>query len=548
MIAAAAVAFFGAGADVRAAEPPAPPRERVGMNLAGPSSLSTSWDFADLMKNAEFWTGGSVGTSTFAPTDWPTFIPAGANVGTNVRLRIGDRRPDYPGGSYAVSWEGKGEFRLGVDADRYVVASGPGSINTTIADNRNGVYLQITKTDPTDPLRNIKIQMPGVPANQTFHPTFLDRTQPFGTIRFMDWMNANGNTTVTWDQRPKTTDMRYTTNRGVPVEHMVALANQLDADPWFTMPVKADDTYVRNFAAYVCDNLEPGLKAHVEYGNEVWGFDLAQDHLRAKAQADYGNQDLWYRSWAVEAKRDFAIWRDEFGGEEDRMVRVAAAQGANRYHTPRFFNLMHANGTDNAANGERMFDAISLAAYIGGNTGGYGSGTTKDDIIDDLFASLENQMDPTLETYFGHEPSIAVTLPRGAWVWHKQMAEAYDVPLLAYEGGQHVVPTSLSDAWYDDYLAAQRDPRMYDLYTALLETYLDELGADGFVNFSSVGNITQFGAWGALEYQDQLLADAPKYRALMDYLARPVPEPATAGALLLIAAAGLGRRSRGVRN
>jgi hypothetical protein len=485
-----------------------------------------------------------VSGSTFAASEWPTFIPTGANVGTNVRLRIGDRRPDYPGGSYAVSWEGKGEFRLGTDANRYVVANGPDSINTTIVDERDGVYLQITKTDPADPLRNIQIRMPGVAANQTFHPTFVDRTRPFGTIRFMDWMNANGNAITSWDQRPRTTDMRYTTGRGVPVEHMVALANELDADPWFTMPVKADDNYVRNFAQYVHDHLEPGLKAHVEYGNEVWGFDLAQSHLEAKAQADYGNSDLWYRSWAVEAKRDFAIWHDVFDGEESRVVRVAAAQGANRYHTPRFFNLMHASGTDNTAAGERMFDVISLAAYIGGNTSGYGSATTKDKIIDDLFTSLANQMDPTLVTYFGHEPSIAVTLPRGAWVWHKQMAEEYGVPLIAYEGGQHVVPNVTTVPWYDDYLAAQRDPRMYDLYTALLETYLDELGADGFVNFSSVGSITQFGAWGALEYQDQLLADAPKYRALVDYLARPVPEPAGLCVMLLLAATGLGRRGR----
>ena len=56
---------------------------------------------------------------------------------------------------------------------------------------------------------------------------------------------------------------------GASLEVMVALANALDADPWFNMPHQADDTFVRNFATYVRQHLEPGRKVYVEWANEV---------------------------------------------------------------------------------------------------------------------------------------------------------------------------------------------------------------------------------------------------------------------------------------
>lgn len=59
---------------------------------------------------------------------------------------------------------------------------------------------------------------------------------------------------------------------------MAALANALHADAWFTMPHLADDDYVRNFAQTAPRLLDPGLKAYVEYSNEVWNRGFAQAH------------------------------------------------------------------------------------------------------------------------------------------------------------------------------------------------------------------------------------------------------------------------------
>ena len=54
------------------------------------------------------------------------------------------------------------------------------------------------------------------------------------------------------------------------VQYIVDLCNTLDKDMWVDMPVGTDSTYLTNFATYVRDNLNPGLKVYVEYGGEVW--------------------------------------------------------------------------------------------------------------------------------------------------------------------------------------------------------------------------------------------------------------------------------------
>ena len=525
----------------------------VGINLTGLSPFSTQWDFADLMKNSGGWTAGDAGAVTFDANGWPTVIPAGKSVGSNVRLNSGGRAPDVPGGAYTVSWDGRGEFFLGDNggASAFVPLGASGGTRTLhVSDDGSGIYFQINKTDPGDPLRNVRIDMPGYgpgqpDAGRTFHRAFTDRIKPFGTVRFMDWMDANNNPSVSWDERPRVADRTYATPRGVPVEHMVSLANELGSDAWFTMPVKADDGYVRSFATYVRDHLDPGLKAYVEYGNEVWGMPMARDYLEDTAEADYGRRDLWYRSWADEAKADFAVWSEVFDGQEERMLRVAAGQAGNRFHTPRFLNLMYENGVDaqeadTSTLGERLFDVTSLAAYIGGST--YSDDATADTIIDGLFRDLAEAVDETPTTFFEGQ-SFETVLPRGGFAWQRFLADEHGTPLIAYEGGQHVTPRGDADvAWYDAYVAAQRDPRMYDFYLALLEAYLEDVGADGLVSFSSVSSISEFGAWGALEFQDQALADAPKYRALLDFIdGQAVPEP-TSAALLVVGGLMLGHR------
>src|SRR5690606_3686334 len=100
------------------------------------------------------------------------------------------------------------------------------------------------------------------------------------------------------------------------------------------------------------------------------------------------------------------------------------------------------------------------------------------------------------------------------------ITEAHQLSLIAYEGGQHLVGVAgmeNNDTLTALFHATNRQPAMYTLYMDYL-TQWHRLGGGLFVNFSSVDTFTKWGSWGVLEYQDQPLDDAPKYRALLDYV------------------------------
>lgn len=76
-----------------------------------------------------------------------------------------------------------------------------------------GLLVVLERTDPQDPIRNIRVIMPGyeqaaVWGDQPFHPAFLEFLRPFGVLRFMDWMHSNAeNLPKEWDERPRPEDM-----------------------------------------------------------------------------------------------------------------------------------------------------------------------------------------------------------------------------------------------------------------------------------------------------------------------------------------------------
>ena len=65
-------------------------------------------------------------------------------------------------------------------------------------------------------------------------------------------------------------------------------------------------------------------------------------------------------------------------------------------------------------------------------------------------------------------------------------------------------------------IQANQHQRMYNLYTRY-QDMLHREGVQTFANFSYVLAATKWGSWGVLEYQDQPIAQAHKYRALLDW-------------------------------
>ena len=210
-----------------------------------------------------------------------------------LRRALGRRRLDQ------LSDE-QGHGRRGVDQ--------PHPIDVT--DTSGPLWVSIDSTSATHPVRNVRVFWPGTEhtsARQPFNDVFLSRLAPFSTLRFMDWGKTNGSPVVEWADRAQLSDVNYTTTRGgIPIERMIDLANLLQADPWFCIPHQASDDYVRRFAALLLERLDPRLRPHVEYSNEVWNWGFPQTKWAA-ARSDelglprpFGLPSTFYANRAVE--------------------------------------------------------------------------------------------------------------------------------------------------------------------------------------------------------------------------------------------------------
>jgi len=290
----------------------------IGMNLENVVDWSPAWTFTDAFKASRPWIDLAFNTTTWA-TSWddpgtpPLALDADGNVlrlatwanaaGQTIEQRAGTLMfrglgGGYAGGSYRAEWDGEGVVSFGFDAR--VTASGRTVAGRNYADllvtpTDDGIFMLVESTNPANPARNFNVWMPDWQgrsfagqrwepgaAFSPFHPLFLERLAPFHTLRFMGMQETNSSDIRTWFDRRDARDIRQGSGpggtvseplvNGMSVEYMVQLANDLDADPWFNMPYLADDAFVRNFATYVRDHLEPGRKVYVEWANEVWNF------------------------------------------------------------------------------------------------------------------------------------------------------------------------------------------------------------------------------------------------------------------------------------
>ena len=474
----------------------------IGTNLAGIVSWGSQWAFVDIFKMSRAWipqcnncNWGEGGALALTPDGWIAEL-APNQYATTIML---DEINHFPQGEYTVLYDGEGVITFGLNTVT-VLEEEAGRI-VIVPNGNGGIYLEIRETNPANPLRNIRVLMPDFEntyQTQPFHPLFLERLQGFEVLRFMDWMQTNNSAVVTWQDRPQLTDTNY--ENGVPLEVMVQLANTLEVDVWFNMPHQADDDYVRNFATYVRDNLNPDLKIYIEYSNETWNSQFTQAQYVIEQGTALGlSSDSFQAGFFFHARRAvemFAIWESVFGGT-DRLVRVLASQAANSWTGEQVMDF---------ENAYEHADALAIAPYFGGFLGDPSTADTiSTQSIDDVLIALRERITG--------EVSEWITL-------NKQAAAQRELDLIAYEGGQHLVGyfgAENNETLTNLFLAANRAPQLYDIYTEYLNLW-HNLGGGLFVNFSYVDGFSQWGSWGVLEYQDQNLETAHKYRALIDYI------------------------------
>lgn len=478
------------GSAVTAQTPPtgAVPPMAIGMNLGSMNYWSQEFPFADIIKSSEIrvvtrqgWLEPR-GQIPLDARDRPINVAAGTRLAVIIKSGGGDR---LPSGTY--------DCRM---SPGWSLGGSPGNV---ISGNPSRFVMRVLPSPSTAPVRLMLVATAAraslaelactnrsVPGGAVFNPVFLNDNRPFGVIRFMDWQRTNNQPAVDWSSRTTPASFSQISDKGVAVEHMVALANELRADPWFTQPLDASDEYYQRFAEYVRDNLAPGQRVYVEVSNEVWNgiFDQNKRATRlGKARyptaSDRDANDFYY---ADRVRAVMTIWARVFAAQPNRLVRVLATQAGSE---------LHPNAALSHANTARYVDALAIAPYFGPPSGRpWGSGDVTEYLINHGAEFVDRAIQHSLKS--------------------KQVANRFGLKLITYEGGPAFV--SRQPSVRDAFERAERDQRLYGIYMGFLRRWKAEVGGL-YVAYDSVKL-----QWGHRTYTGQPLSQAPKARALVDFM------------------------------
>lgn len=495
----------------------------MGMNIGAINDYSPQLEFVDLMKKSREWIVGSDNiwdAGVKAPLNsngYPLQIPYSDPVKGPVYVKtliadaIGGR---YPAGSYTLIIKGSGTVRL--DFDARGTYTGPGAFIVPVTPTNNGIFLAIIQSDPASPITEINFVMPGYEntfRTSPFYPTFISRLRGMKAVRFMEPMLVNGSPVAQWADRTPFSYFTQTRSTGIAPEYIADIANAIGADAWVNIPHMADDGYVIQLAQLLKSRLSPTLKVYLEYSNEIWNSSFSQAQYAEQKGAALFPQDAtgaFGQRLKYQARRSgeiFALFEQVFGGTS-RLVRVISSQAANSWTGDFLLQGLE----DPVINpGRKKADALSIAPYFGDEIA---------DAIGDAGAINSTTIDSILNSAEADIPTQFVQRVSG----NKTVANAHTVRLIAYEGGQHLVSANWNyqnnQTLTTKLTAVNRDPRMGVIYNRMFTAWY-ALNNDLFMAYSYVGGYSRYGSWGALEWQDEAVESAPKFKAITDFLAYP---------------------------
>lgn len=531
----------------------------LGINLSELRDYQPQMPFIDIMKTAREWTGHLPGqwggwdeddlraADALDADGWLRRVPPELERVSAILMADLEEDTGAVAGNYRLTHDGQGriELRGRVGGTR---RQGRNTLWFSYSPGPGIVEISISQTDPDDPIRNIEIvherNIAAHEAGEIFNPDWLARMDGMALFRFMTWANINYTTLAQWQDRPHVSNYTWTRD-GVPLEIMIRLANETGAEPWISLPHRADDEFFAEAAALIREQLDPDLRAWIELSNETWNwsFNQAQDAIRF-AEDRWGDRNQWQQWYAMRAAQMVQIFDQVFDGQEDRLVRVLATHtGWLGLEEQLLAPLWQAESPDNPSPPE-LFDAYAITGYFSallgydekidftrgwvedarataradGQARGLGGQALEDHIRqmshDILRPRLIEEMRDgrhsgdkrdTIQTYLNE------TLP-----YHLGVAQDWGLDLVAYEGGTHLVGVGAhmrDEVLADLFIDVNYSDGMGALYTDLLQGWF-AAGGGQFVHYSDVRRPSIWGSFGALRH---LTDHNPRWDALVGF-------------------------------
>jgi hypothetical protein len=406
---------------------------------------------------------------------------------------------------------GNAEGSTQIANQQYDEATNTTSAEAIIGKGQGLMFLTFTDTKrlPDDPsgtgIMDLHIFRPGYDpeTRDIFTQPILQAVEPFGVIRFMNWVGGNNinpayefeDNTLEWAER-NTTDKYQYEGEGVAWEYVIEFANLTQKDIWINIPIHASDDYVQGLAQLLKDTLHPDARIYIEYSNEVWNSLFSQYQYNvaaAAAEVAAGNSILnadenedtgqWARRRYVKRLVEFSgIFREVFGEEAiNNKIRIVHSwQAVQPWQFREQLEWVYKTYGDPG----KYFYGIACATYFNIE------GIDKKASVDAILKLLWDNSDRALAEY---RTQLA------------DVAESYGLKLMAYEGGPDTAgplqwerPTDLQN----NVDTAQRDPRIKDVIVHdLRDNWFNNptVNGDVFIYFTLQSAFSRWGQWGLTE-------------------------------------------------
>lgn len=335
----------------------------------------------------------------------------------------------------------------------------------------------------------------------------------------------------------------WASEKGAPLEVPLNMANQIAAEPWLNVPVRADEQYIRAMAKVVKDMLNEDLNFYIELGNEIWNnawpYNIDGQYLSEQAHLYWPNSQeddftLRLNYYAMQSARMCQWFKEEFDQQPQRVICVLGGQGDVSWVNEQILECPLFAATSEGFPCHQHADRFAVGSYFAGYFADQRyldilqSWSEQPDGLNNLFTEFYQGLLWSL-TYDPQEPNWWQAPESGALAAATQsinttasQLQQYQIPVVAYEGGQHLTFAGNLQGPREAiqnqlFLAANRDPRMADAFTTHLDNWRLS-GAQLFVVFESIGKWDRWGAFPLKEFQTQSRQQAVKFDAVLSYM------------------------------
>jgi len=493
----------------------------------------------------------------------------------------------YLHGVWVLTWEGTGTLELQTSENNgqgeTLLLSDPVAkrIVKLITTPRKWPVVYVRTSSAADPVRNVKLWAPvsdgaglsltrasplGVgqvagslepppgAAEPLFHPAFLAHLKQAGAgvpLRMMGFLRINqdasawGKTPLTWADRGdaayafgslSVTDSTwgrhevpgYRQKLGLPYEWLIDLCNATGNDLWIQVPHTASEDLIRHLAKLIAGRnghpgLNAGLRVWFEYSNEIWNgsgpYLVQYQHAAAAAAAHFGvatsalsNDQFGWGAGHVQGQA-LALFQDEWkrqGGSDARLINVVAGFAEGASYNRAVLSAVKEVGAD-------LPEVLAISNYFGyaasreiqGLQDWRGQAAPwSDGLVRQAQAALRRNLHSTY----------------ASWQASARVAAEAGVPLVSYEGGQHLLAVGLGDASdtaFQPFMAFLQDLQRSGVMRSLYTEHYALWGAAGGRTaslFTDVGPGSYWGYWGAKEWLSDTRSTSPKWDAFLGWI------------------------------